>query len=138
MSRPPTRRALWRYGAGALLAVGIGVSLTRLPARAEQSVQRLPGPALDATAGEGGAQTAVLSGGCFWGVQGVFEHVRGITKVLSGYAGGSATTAQYETVSTGVTGHAESVRITFDPKQVSYGQLLQIFFSVAMDPTELN
>jgi peptide-methionine (S)-S-oxide reductase len=83
-------------------------------------------------------ETTVLSGGCFWGVQGVFQHVKGVKKVVSGYAGGKADTAQYERVSDGDTGHAESVEITFDPKEVSYGTLLQIFFSVAHNPTELN
>ena len=85
-----------------------------------------------------GEQTAVLAGGCFWGVDAVFKHVRGVSIVVSGYAGGSAATAQYEVVSTGTTGHAESVQITYDPSQVSYAQLLRIFFSVAHDPTELN
>jgi peptide-methionine (S)-S-oxide reductase len=83
-------------------------------------------------------QTAVLSGGCFWGVQGVFQHVRGVKNVISGYAGGEKATAQYETVSSGTTGHAESVQITFDPAVISYGQLLQIAFSVVHDPTQLN
>jgi len=83
-------------------------------------------------------QTAVLAGGCFWGVQGVYQHVRGVRKVLSGYAGGDKSKAQYRTVGTGRTGHAESVEIQFDPKQVSYGELLQIYFSVAHDPTQLN
>jgi peptide-methionine (S)-S-oxide reductase len=87
---------------------------------------------------QGALQTAVLSGGCFWGVQGVYEHVKGVEKVVSGYAGGDRSTAQYETVSRGTTGHAESVQITFDPAKVSYGELLQIFFSVAHDPTQLN
>ncbi len=85
-----------------------------------------------------GEQTAVLAGGCFWGLEAVFEHVKGVTSAKSGYSGGSAGTAQYETVSTGRTGHAEAVQITFDPSQVSYGQLLKVFFSVAHDPTELN
>ena len=80
----------------------------------------------------------VLSGGCFWGVQGVFEHVRGVRKVISGYAGGQRSTADYETVSTGTTGHAESVQITYDPAVLSYGEILRIFFSVAHDPTQLN
>ena len=87
---------------------------------------------------QGPFQTAVLSGGCFWGVQGVYEHVKGVKKVVSGYAGGDRTTARYETVGTGSTGHAESVQITFDPAKVSYGELLQVFFSVAHDPTQLN
>jgi peptide-methionine (S)-S-oxide reductase len=78
---------------------------------------------------------AVLSGGCFWGVQGVFEHVKGVTRVVAGYSGGDRDTADYETVSTGTTGHAESVQITYDPHVISYGKLLQIFFSVALDPT---
>ena len=85
-----------------------------------------------------GEQTAVLAGGCFWGVDAVFKHVKGVKSVISGYAGGNAPTAQYEVVSTGATGHAESVKITFDPAQLSYSQLLRVFFSVAHDPTELN
>jgi len=85
-----------------------------------------------------GVQTAVLAGGCFWGVDAVFKHVRGVARVVSGYAGGDAATAQYEVVSTGTTGHAEAVQITFDPSQVSYAELLRIFFAVAHDPTELN
>jgi peptide-methionine (S)-S-oxide reductase len=98
-----------------------------------------PAPQLDEpTAAAGGPETAVLAGGCFWGVQGVFQHVKGVTMAESGYAGGQQAMADYETVSTGTTGHAESVRITYDPKQVSFGQLLQIYFSVAQDPTELN
>jgi len=83
-------------------------------------------------------ETAILAGGCFWGVQGVFQHVEGVTNAVSGYAGGDKATAQYETVSTGTTGHAESVQITYDPRKISYGRLLQIYFSVAHDPTELN
>jgi peptide-methionine (S)-S-oxide reductase len=85
-----------------------------------------------------GKQTAVFAGGCFWGVDGVFKHVKGVSSVVSGYSGGNAATAQYETVSTGTTGHAESVKITFDPSQVSYSELLRVFFSVATDPTQLN
>jgi peptide-methionine (S)-S-oxide reductase len=85
-----------------------------------------------------GKQTAVLAGGCFWGVDAVFKHVKGVANVVSGYSGGSASTSQYETVSTGTTGHAESVKITFDPSQVSYSELLRVFFSVATDPTQLN
>ncbi len=85
-----------------------------------------------------GERTAVLAGGCFWGVDAVFKHVRGVSTVVSGYAGGSAATAQYELVSTGTTGHAEAVQITYNPAQISYSQLLRVFFSVAHDPTELN
>jgi peptide-methionine (S)-S-oxide reductase len=98
----------------------------------------LPAPTADEQASSSGNETAVFAGGCFWGVQGVFQHVKGVVNAVSGYAGGQASTAQYETVSTGETGHAESVRVTFDPRQVSYGKLLQIYFSVAHDPTELN
>ncbi len=85
-----------------------------------------------------GRQTAVLAGGCFWGVDAVFKHVKGVANVVSGYSGGSASTSQYETVSTGTTGHAESVKITFDPSRVSYSELLRVFFSVATDPSQLN
>ena len=85
-----------------------------------------------------GKQVAVLAGGCFWGVDAVFKHVKGVASVFSGYSGGSASTAQYDTVSTGTTGHAESVKITFDPSQVSYAELLRVFFSVGTDPTQLN
>lgn len=99
----------------------------------------IPDPAVDAPlAASKGEQIAVLAGGCFWGIEAVFEHVKGVIAVDSGYAGGSATTANYETVSGGRTGHAESVRIKYDPSKISYGQLLKVFFSVAHDPTELN
>jgi peptide-methionine (S)-S-oxide reductase len=99
----------------------------------------LPAPATDVPASSAAAlQTAVFAGGCFWGVDAVFRHVKGVTNVASGYAGGTAKTADYETVSTGTTGHAESVQVTYDPKQVSYGELLRVFFSVAHDPTQLN
>ncbi|HEX4558206.1 MAG TPA: peptide-methionine (S)-S-oxide reductase MsrA [Mycobacterium sp.] len=98
----------------------------------------IPAPLVDEPAGNTGSETAVLAGGCFWGVQGVFQHVRGVSQAVSGYAGGQSSTAHYETVGTGNTGHAESVRITYDPSQVSFGQLLHIFFAVVHDPTELN
>jgi peptide-methionine (S)-S-oxide reductase len=99
----------------------------------------IPSPAVDAAlATTKGEQTAVLAGGCFWGVEAVFEHVKGVKHAESGYAGGSADTAEYETVSSGRTGHAESVQITYDPSQITYGQLLKVFFAVAHDPTELN
>ncbi|MDE2288190.1 MAG: peptide-methionine (S)-S-oxide reductase MsrA [Burkholderiales bacterium] len=98
----------------------------------------IPAPAKDETVGSVRSETAVLAGGCFWGVQGVFQHVRGVTQAVSGYSGGAASTAQYETVSGGDTGHAESVRITYDPAKITYGRLLQIYFSVVQNPTELN
>ena len=100
---------------------------------------KIPEPAVDEPlASHAGQEKAVLAGGCFWGVQAVFEHVKGVTKVVSGYAGGKAETAHYEQVGTETTGHAESVEITYDPSQISYGQLLKVYFSVAHDPTELN
>jgi len=99
----------------------------------------IPGPAVDEPVGTPGThETAVLAGGCFWGVQGVFEHVKGVQRAVSGYAGGSEPTAHYDIVSTGTTGHAESVEITYDPSQITYGQLLQIYFSVVHDPTQLD
>jgi peptide-methionine (S)-S-oxide reductase len=98
-----------------------------------------PNPAQDAPiAATKGEQTAVFAGGCFWGIQAVFQHVKGVLNATSGYSGGAANTAEYELVSTGDTGHAESVKITFDPSQITYGQLLRVFFSVAHDPTQLN
>jgi peptide-methionine (S)-S-oxide reductase len=100
---------------------------------------KVPDPAVDEPrASHAGQEKAVLAGGCFWGLQAVFEHVKGVTKVVSGYAGGKAETATYEQVGTETTGHAESVEITYDPSQISYGQLLKVYFSVAHDPTELN
>ena len=102
-----------------------------------QAAVRVPAPSFDAPAA-GIVGTAVLAGGCFWGLQGVFEHVRGVKQVVAGYDGGKKATAQYELVSTGTTGHAESIRIAFDPAQISYGEILRIFFSVATDPTQLN
>ena len=99
----------------------------------------IPAPVVDAPrASTPARETAVVSGGCFWGVQAVFQHVKGVISATSGYSGGSAKTAEYETVSTGETGHAESVQIVFDPSQITYGELLRVFFSVAHDPTQLN
>jgi len=99
----------------------------------------VPGPAVDATkVASSGEQTAVVAGGCFWGIQAVFQHVKGVISATSGYSGGEAKTAEYEVVSTGETGHAESVKITYDPSQITYGELLRVFFSVAHDPTQLN
>ena len=97
-----------------------------------------PAPAADSSHAPGSMQTAVLAGGCFWGMEAVFESLKGVSNVVSGFAGGSALTAHYEVVSTGVTGHAESVQITYDPQQISYHQLLEVYFKVAHDPTELN
>ena len=104
---------------------------------AEKAV-KLPAPAFDAALDSQGPRTAVFAGGCFWGVQAVFQHTRGVLNAVSGYAGGSPETANYKAVTSGSTGHAESVQVTYDPKQISYGKLLQIYFSVAHDPTQLN
>jgi peptide-methionine (S)-S-oxide reductase len=116
----------------------IGAVLWRAPVYGAESPVVIAPPALDNPKAPGAPQTAVIAGGCFWGVQGVYEHVRGVQRVVAGYAGGDRSTARYETVSTGTTGHAESVKITFDPAVVSYGQILQIAFSVVHDPTQLN
>src|SRR5881628_2989088 len=97
-----------------------------------------PPPAVDVPSNGNTPAVAVLAGGCFWGVEAVFEHLQGVTDVVSGYAGGSKSTAHYPMVGSGRTGHAESVQITYDPKHISYGKLLQIFFAIAHDPTELN
>jgi peptide-methionine (S)-S-oxide reductase len=117
------------------LLFALALSLA-LPLAAEARV--VPPPTQDEAAGPATSEVAVLAGGCFWGVQGVFQHVEGVLKAVSGYAGGTKDTADYETVSSEKTGHAEAVEITFDPKRISYGRLLQIYFSVAHDPTELN
>ena len=104
-----------------------------------EEARAIPAPALDEPAGQAAApEVAIVAGGCFWGVQGVFQHVDGVTSAVSGYAGGEAATAHYRTVGGGDTGHAESVRITYDPSRISYGRILQIYFSVAHDPTQLN
>jgi peptide-methionine (S)-S-oxide reductase len=112
--------------------------LPGLRAHAADLDQPLPSAVVDEPASTAHTETAIFAGGCFWGVQGAFQHVRGVTEALAGYDGGQASTAQYETVSTGTTGHAESVRVTFDPQVISYGHLLQIFFSVVTDPTQVN
>jgi len=105
---------------------------------AAKEVVVIPPPAVDTPKAAGPMQTAVLAGGCFWGVQAVFQRLKGVQQAVSGYSGGQADTADYETVSSGRTGHAEAVRITFDPKEVTYGEILQVFFSVVHDPTQLN
>jgi peptide-methionine (S)-S-oxide reductase len=131
--------SLGRVAFGGIIAVLLtAVVLWQATPRAAEATASLPAAAVDNPKAAGPVQTAVLSGGCFWGVQGVFEHVKGVRRVLAGYAGGHQGTAQYEIVSTGTTGHAESVQITFDPAEVSYGEILRVFFSVAHDPTQLN
>ncbi|WP_454631954.1 peptide-methionine (S)-S-oxide reductase MsrA [Bradyrhizobium cenepequi] len=123
-------------GAAALGALAIA-SFAAVPSRAAEDAVIIPAPTVDAKTADG-IQTVVLAGGCFWGVQGVFQHTAGVVSAVSGYAGGNKATADYNMVSTGTTGHAESVQIKYDPKQVSYGKLLHIFFSVVHDPTQLN
>jgi peptide-methionine (S)-S-oxide reductase len=124
----------------ALLTTVATVALVRAlsGAASPDKARMVPAPAVDEQSGSATSQVAVLAGGCFWGVQGVYQHINGVTKAVSGYAGGEKNTAQYEYVGTGRTGHAESVQITFDPRVISYGKLLQVFFSVAHDPTQLN
>ena len=121
------------------LLLGAGLALRGLPSAAE-SRRSIPPPVLDEPANPQATSegVAILAGGCFWGVQGVFQHVDGVTSAVSGYAGGTAKTAHYQMVGTSTTGHAEAVQVTFDPRRISYGHILQIYFSVAHDPTELN
>ena len=136
--RPP--HAVIGYARPVLLIIALlaltGIGLGAYPSAAKDG-RPIPAPALDESH-DATFEVAVLAGGCFWGVQGVYQHVRGVTNAVSGYSGGAKETAQYETVSTGTTAHAEFVKITFDPRKITYGRLLQIYFSVAHDPTELN
>ena len=120
------------------LALAIAAALAFAPAVRSEPAVLVPAPAADLPAVASGPETAVLAGGCFWGVQGVFQHVAGVTSAVSGYSGGNANTAKYEQVGSGTTHHAEAVRVVYDPAKISYGRLLQIFFSVAHDPTQLN
>jgi len=128
-----SRLSLCAAAIGALAITAFAIA----PSRAAEDAVIIPAPAADVQ-GADGVQTAVLAGGCFWGVQGVFQHTAGVVSAVSGYAGGSKMTADYNLVSTGTTGHAESVQIKYDPKKISYGKILQIFFSVVHDPTQLN
>ncbi|HXE16284.1 MAG TPA: peptide-methionine (S)-S-oxide reductase MsrA [Stellaceae bacterium] len=123
-------------GIAALCALALGAAWPALSGAAE-APHIVPPPALDEK-NTAASETAVLAGGCFWGVQGVFQHVKGVTRAVSGYAGGDKEHAIYDVVSSGATGHAESVQVTFDPRQISFGEVLRIYFSVAHDPTELN
>ena len=130
----PRRTVLF---AGLVVALATAAFAPRLTSAGESAV-KIAAPALDTTTSASGTQTAVFAGGCFWGVQGVFQRVNGVIQAVSGYSGGAEKTAVYELVGSGLTGHAEAVKITYDPKKVSYGTLLQIYFSVAHDPTQLN
>lgn len=139
MNTPLVSRSqrLWP-GAGLCLALMVSLAAPG-PVRAAEEAVSIPAPALDmAPPARPGLQKAIFAGGCFWGVQGVFQHVKGVERAVSGYSGGNASTADYELISRGNTGHAEAVEISYDPAQVSYGQLLQVFFSVVHDPTQLN
>jgi peptide-methionine (S)-S-oxide reductase len=130
----PLRSAL--LATALLIAAGFGFIR---PGSSAETARTVPAPAVDEQpAAAAATETAVIAGGCFWGVQGVFQHVSGVTNAVSGYAGGNETTAHYNMVGAGGTGHAESVQITFDPAKISYGRILQIYFSVAHDPTQLN
>jgi peptide-methionine (S)-S-oxide reductase len=138
---PRSKSSLAVFAGGAALAAVMAVSLTAPAWSGGAAIDRpvkAPPPAFAPSASTAKEETAVLAGGCFWGMQGVFEHVRGVHRVVAGYAGGDKRSADYETVSTGTTGHAESVRVMFDPRQISYGQILQVYFSVATDPTQIN
>ena len=131
--RQSSRFSLCAAAIGALAIAAFAVA----PARAAEEAVIIPAPTADMAAA-GGLQTAVLAGGCFWGVQGVFQHTSGVVNAVSGYAGGSKATADYNLVSMGTTGHAEVVEVKYDPQKISYGKILQIFFSVVHDPTQLN
>ena len=132
----PRSRLVPALALAAALAAGI-VGL-RISSSSAENARVIAPPAVDEPAGQAQREVAVVAGGCFWGVQGVFQHVDGVTSAVSGYAGGAKETAEYEKVGSGRTGHAESVRVTYDPSKVSLGRVLQIYFSVAHDPTELN
>ncbi|RCW70565.1 peptide-methionine (S)-S-oxide reductase MsrA [Pseudorhodoferax soli] len=122
-----------------LLLTGAFAAWKALPAMAAESAVAIPPPKDAGTPAAGAtSETAVLAGGCFWGVQGVFQHVKGVTRAVSGYAGGEARTANYNAIGSGSTGHAEAVRITYDPREIGFGQILQIYFSVVHNPTQLN
>ena len=132
------RKLLLTTGAIALAGFAYLGGVVDLSAAEEKAV-KLPAPAMDTPATtQAGSDTAVFAGGCFWGVQAVFQHTRGVLNAVSGYTGGDKASASYSLIGTGRTGHAESVQISYDPKQISYGKLLQIYFSVAHDPTTLN
>jgi peptide-methionine (S)-S-oxide reductase len=126
-----------RSALAALMLAAAGAALWQTPAISAEAAVVIPPPAMDEKPA-GGTEKAVFAGGCFWGVQGVFQHVKGVTSAVSGYAGGDKDTAVYETVGSGRTGHAEAVEITYEPTEVTYGQLLQVYFSVAHNPTQLN
>ncbi|MER8662978.1 peptide-methionine (S)-S-oxide reductase MsrA [Mesorhizobium sp. M1148] len=132
-----TRTPIFKSALAALIVAAAAAAFWQSPARSAEDAVVIPPPAMDENAASG-SEKAIFAGGCFWGVQGVFQHVKGVTKAVSGYTGGAKDDAVYETVGSGRTGHAESVEITYDPSKVTYGQLLQVYFSVAHNPTQLN
>jgi peptide-methionine (S)-S-oxide reductase len=132
----PSRTLLSGASIAALIVLLLALGVPLTPTRADSGARVVPAPEVDTPAKTAGLQTAIFAGGCFWGIQGVFEHVKGVTQAVSGYSGGQIANPGYEYVSSGTTGHAESVLVTFDPSQVTYGTLLRIFFSVALDPTQ--
>jgi peptide-methionine (S)-S-oxide reductase len=139
MPRNASNASLWpRVPWVMLCALGLLPLTWQFSARSVELAVSIPAATIDEPPVDAPSETAVVAGGCFWGVQGVFQHVKGVIKAVSGYAGGANSTAHYEDVGMGTTGHAESVQITFDPHQITYGQLLRIYFSVAHDPTQLN
>jgi peptide-methionine (S)-S-oxide reductase len=141
-TRSTTQASAWKRSSIAKLAgvvaLAVGAIASQRIANSAEPATTVPAPTQDEKVATAHSETAVFAGGCFWGVQGVFEHVRGVTQVAAGYTGGAAGTAHYDTVEEGDSGHAESVQITYDPTQITYGRLLRIFFSVAHNPTELN
>lgn len=138
MTKLPTAGSI-RLALSALALMALaGFVLKPSLSAAENAPRAIPTAAVDATAGQSTSEVAVLAGGCFWGVQGVFQHVEGVSNAVSGYAGGEKATAHYEMIGTGRTGHAEAVQISYDPRKISYARILQIYFSAAHDPTELN
>jgi peptide-methionine (S)-S-oxide reductase len=132
------RTALSSVLAGASILGVITFTSATMRSASQEKARVIPPPSIDEPASQATSEVAVLAGGCFWGVQGVYQHTKGVTSAVSGYAGGQKNTAHYETVGRGGTGHAESVQVTFDPRQITYGRLLQVFFSVVHDPTQLN
>lgn len=139
IQKPVTRQSsnVWRSALAALALAAAGAAFWLTPAVSAEDAVKIPPPAIDEKMATG-TEKAIFAGGCFWGVQGVFQHVKGVTRAVSGYTGGDKDTAVYETVGSGRTGHAESVEITYDPSEITYGQLLQVYFSVAHNPTQLN
>lgn len=131
------RRKTFAFLAAGAFSAAVAGGWLLSDAAAQEKTRPIPAPALDEPVAKG-PETIILAGGCFWGVQGVFEHVKGVSRAVSGYAGGEAATAHYDMTSRGDTGHAESVQVTFDPAEISLGRVLQIYFSVAHDPTQLN